>query len=70
MERMQKPRRAALDILLELDGRPLAILELKKPGEALDTSVSRQGLSYARLISDYQMPPLVITSNGNGLGLF
>jgi type I site-specific restriction endonuclease len=59
-----------LDILLELKGTPLAILELKKPGEALDDAVSKQGLSYARLVNHSQLPPLVITSNGETTRFF
>jgi hypothetical protein len=53
-----------LDILLEIDGNPLAILEIKKPGERLDDRVTKQGLSYARAMDTPKLPPLVITTNG------
>jgi hypothetical protein len=53
-----------LDILLEIDGAPLAILEIKKPGERLDDRVTKQGLSYARALDNDTLPPLVITTNG------
>jgi hypothetical protein len=53
-----------LDILLEIDGNPLAILEIKKPGERLDDRVTKQGLSYARAMDTPTPPPLVITTNG------
>jgi hypothetical protein len=59
-----------LDILLELDSRPLALLELKKPGEVLDEAVTKQGLSYARALDSMQIPPLVITSNGKECRFF
>lgn len=53
-----------LDILLEIDGNPLAVLEIKKPGERLDDRVTKQGLSYARAMDTPTLPPLVITTNG------
>ena len=53
-----------LDILVEIDQVPLAILELKKPGEPLDDAVTKQGLSYARLLDQTRIPPLVIVTNG------
>lgn len=53
---------ARLDILLEKDGKPLAILELKRPGSTLTEDDEAQGLSYARLV---QPPaPLVVVTNG------
>ena len=45
-----------LDILLVHKDRPLAVLELKRPGLPLDDEDRRQGLSYARLLEP--MAPL------------
>ncbi len=54
---------ARLDILLEKDGRPLAVMELKRPGLALADEDDAQGVSYARLV---QPPaPLVVVTNGS-----
>lgn len=54
---------ARLDILLEKDGRPLAVMELKRPGLALTDEDDAQGVSYARLV---QPPaPLVVVTNGS-----
>jgi hypothetical protein len=39
-----------LDILLNFQERPLAVLELKRPGQPLHDEDRRQGLSYARLM--------------------
>ncbi|EFE7737464.1 hypothetical protein F6189_02010 [Escherichia coli] len=53
---------ARLDILLEKDDKPLAIIELKRPGIKLTDDDGAQGLSYARLV---QPPaPLVVVTNG------
>jgi hypothetical protein len=53
---------ARLDILLEKDGKPLAVMELKRPGIKLTDDDGAQGLSYARLV---QPPaPLVVVTNG------
>jgi hypothetical protein len=53
---------ARLDILLEKDDKPLAIMELKRPGLTLTVDDGAQGLSYARLV---QPPaPLVVVTNG------
>lgn len=53
---------ARLDILLEMDGKPLAVMELKRPSIKLTDDDGAQGLSYARLV---QPPaPLVVVTNG------
>jgi len=53
---------ARLDILLEREGKPLAVMELKRPGMQLTDDDGAQGLSYARLV---QPPaPLVVVTNG------
>ncbi|HBR7615457.1 MULTISPECIES: type I restriction enzyme HsdR N-terminal domain-containing protein [Enterobacteriaceae] len=53
---------ARLDILLEKDGKPLAVMELKRPGIKLTADDGAQGLSYARLV---QPPaPVVVVTNG------
>ena len=54
---------ARLDILLEKEDKPLAIMELKRPGLTLTNDDGAQGLSYARLV---QPPaPLVVVTNGS-----
>lgn len=50
------------DVLLIHDERPLAILELKRPGTALDEDDRKQGLSYARVLEPWA--PLVVVTNG------
>ena len=55
-------RRGRLDILIESASKRMAILELKKPGQALDADDVAQGLSYARVL--HPRPPIVIVSNG------
>ncbi|MEF8621780.1 type I restriction enzyme HsdR N-terminal domain-containing protein [Escherichia coli] len=53
---------ARLDILLEHNDIPLAVMELKRPGINLSVEDGAQGLSYARLV---QPPaPIVIITNG------
>ena len=56
-------RRGRLDILVESGGKRLAILELKKPEQALDEDDVAQGLSYARVL--HPRPPIVVVSNGS-----
>ena len=51
-----------LDILLSFDEKPLAVLELKAPGEPLTEDDQKQGISYAKLL--VPQAPLVILSNG------
>lgn len=53
---------AKLDILLEMDNVPLAVLELKRPGIALTSDDGAQGMSYARLVDP--PAPLVVVTNG------
>jgi len=55
--------RAISDVLLSLADKPVMLLELKRPGHALDGSDLDQGISYARLIPP--MPPIVVLSNGD-----
>ena len=57
-----------LDILLSFDEKPLAILELKAPGEPLTDDDRDQGLSYAKLLTP--QAPLVIVSNGEEAQFF
>ena len=57
-----------LDILLSFDEKPLAILELKAPGEPLTGDDRDQGLSYAKLLTP--QAPLVIVSNGEEVQFF
>ncbi|KPN96079.1 type I restriction endonuclease [Lysinibacillus sp. ZYM-1] len=61
----KKPR---LDILIQYNGRNLAVLELKKPGHPLTDDDRKQGLSYARLLEP--IAPLVIVSNGNDTSFY
>lgn len=53
---------ARADILLYEGDRPIAVLELKRPGIPLTDNDNAQGLSYARLLNP--SPPLVIVTNG------
>lgn len=55
-------RQGRLDILIESEGKRLAILELKRPDKPLTTEDVEQGLSYARVL--HPRPPIVIVSNG------
>ncbi len=57
-----------LDILLSFDEKPLAILELKAPGDPLTDDDRDQGLSYAKLLTP--QAPLVIVSNGEEAQFF
>lgn len=56
------------DILIKKDGKPLAILELKRPGLALTDDDREQGLSYAKLTEPWA--PLVIVTNGEETQIF
>ena len=56
------------DVLLELDDRSLAILELKKPGHPITEDDAKQGLSYARLLDP--SAPFVVVSNGDYTKLY
>lgn len=58
---------ARLDILLEKDDKPLAILELKRPGLTLTDDDGAQGLSYARLV--HPPAPLVVVTNGSDFSI-
>jgi hypothetical protein len=59
---------ARLDVLLEFDNRPLAVMELKRPGLELSDADGEQGLSYARLV---QPPaPLVVVTNGTDVRFY
>src|SRR5437899_3129205 len=50
------------DILLARHGKPLAIVETKAPGHALNEKDALQALSYARLLRE--MAPYAIVTNG------
>lgn len=56
---------ARADVILYLNDKPLAVLELKKSGLALSEEDSQQGLSYARVLNP--SPPLVVISNGEDI---
>ena len=53
---------ARADILLDLGGQALAVLELKRLGVPLTAADDEQGLSYARML--HPRPPLVVVTNG------
>ncbi|MDT8872985.1 type I restriction enzyme HsdR N-terminal domain-containing protein [Komagataeibacter rhaeticus] len=55
-------QRGRADILLTHLGKPLAILELKKPTVPLHAEDDDQGISYARLLPT--MAPFVVVTNG------
>ena len=54
---------ARTDILLYWNEQPLAVLELKRGGLAIDAEDDAQGLSYAGIL--YPRPPLVVITNGS-----
>jgi len=56
-------KRGRADILLVLNDKPLAILELKRSNISLTHEDGKQGLSYARLL--HVMAPFVVVTNGN-----
>ena len=58
---------ARADILLYWEQQPLAVLELKRPGVALEPDDDKQGLSYARVL--HPRPPLVVVTNGTDVRL-
>lgn len=58
-------KRGRADILLKLDDKPVAILELKRPDISVTDDDGRQGLSYARLLP--VMAPFVVATNGDQL---
>ncbi|HET6843542.1 MAG TPA: hypothetical protein VFK06_17955 [Candidatus Angelobacter sp.] len=53
------------DVLLYWGKQPLAVLELKRPSQAIEESDMAQGLSYARML--HPAPPLVAVTNGSEL---
>lgn len=53
---------ARSDVLIFLNEKPLAVLELKRPDVSLTKEDDQQGLSYARVL--FPSPPLVLVSNG------
>lgn len=59
---------ARSDIILEKGGVPLAVLELKREGNALSAEDDAQGLSYARVLDP--MAPIVIVTNGDETRIF
>ncbi|QXI00409.1 type I restriction enzyme HsdR N-terminal domain-containing protein [Pseudomonas monsensis] len=54
--------RSRADVLLFVEDKPLAVLELKRMSEELQPDDGQQGLSYARALNS--TPPLVVVSNG------
>jgi len=61
--REQTKANARADVLLYSGDQPLAVVELKRPGHAIDQSDIDQGLSYARML--HPRPPLVVVANGS-----
>ena len=61
-------KRGRADVLLTLDDKPLAIVELKRRGIPLTATDGEQGLSYARLLP--VMAPFVVVTNGNDTRIF
>jgi len=53
---------ARSDVLVYLNDKPLAVLELKRPSVSLTKEDEQQGLSYARVL--FPSPPLVLVTNG------
>ncbi len=65
--RRQSQVTARSDILLYAGPEPLAVLELKRPGNPIVAADIEQGLSYARML--HPRPPLVAVTNGSDLSL-
>lgn len=63
-----KSKSGRLDILINYEGKPLVVLELKREGLSLTEDDYKQGLSYARMIE--AMPPLVVVTNGVNTKVF
>ena len=61
-EEHEQNERVRIDILVKWRDEPLAIMELKRAGTALESKDEQQGLSYARLVSP--QAPLVVVTNG------
>jgi hypothetical protein len=61
--RAQSQVTARADVLLYFNEQPLAVLELKRSGQAIDSSDIEQGLSYARMMHPH--PPLVVVTNSS-----
>lgn len=61
-------KQARSDIILEKGGVPLAVLELKRVGNALSAEDKAQGLSYARVLDP--IAPIVIVTNGDETRIF
>ena len=60
--------RGRADVLVWADGRPLAVIELKRPGIALDGEDSQQAFSYAQLTRP--PAPLVVVSSGESTQVY
>ena len=57
-----------LDILLSIDDKPLAILELKRPNNQITQNDIEQGFSYVPFLNP--QPPLVVISNGTDTRIY
>jgi len=55
-------KRGRADLILNLRGRPLAVVEVKREDQPLTPGVFKQAQSYANLLNP--RPPLVVVSNG------
>ncbi|MGI8508656.1 MAG: hypothetical protein ACR2MQ_04970 [Gemmatimonadaceae bacterium] len=55
-------------LVVRADGRPLFVVELKRPSEALTDDDRDQGISYARLLD--QIAPIVLVTNGTESRLY
>lgn len=66
-ERAQSRTEARSDVIIYHKGKPLAVLELKRPGLKLTREDEEQGLSYAALLRPN--PPLVVVTNGHDVRL-
>lgn len=51
------------DVLVSVDGRPMFVVELKRPGLGVNVDDVEQGLSYARVL--HPRPPLVMVTDGD-----
>ena len=64
----ERAKRSTYDVLLEINGNPLVLLELKRPGLQLTEDDRDQGVSYARLTDP--ITPVTIVTNGEAFHVY
>jgi len=64
----ERAKRSTYDVLLKINGSPLVLLELKRPGLPLSADDRDQGVSYARLTDP--ITPVTIVTNGQNFHVY